>query len=313
MHPLESVPNVSEGVDHVTIDAVGGAFACCAELLDVHSDPDHNRSVYTLAARDDATLVRAVFNGVATAVERLDLTRHTGVHPRVGVADIIPFVALRPVDAERAEAAARELGSLVGEVLRVPVFLYGSAGDGRRPAFFRRGGPQELAHRLATQELTPDFGPRRLHPTAGAALVGARGPLVAFNVELATPDVEVARAVASVVRASGGGLPGVQAIGLALAHTGTTQVSTNVIDVGVASLHALVERIRLEAGSRGAHVLRGELVGLVPARVVQRAAGRPEDELPDEAGLAAAAAALALEALPAEAVIELRLRAAGLT
>jgi glutamate formiminotransferase len=309
---LESVPNVAEGCDLAAIDEIGSAFSRRATVIDVHSDPDHHRSVYTLVAPDDGSLVEAVAEGVAAAVARLDLRRHTGVHPRVGVADVIPFVPLRPGDMPRAEAAALALARRVGDDLGVPVFLYGAVGEGRRPAFFRRGGPSELARRIATGELDPAFGPRRLHPSAGAALVGARAPLVAFNVELATADIEIARAVAAAVRASDGGMEGVQAIGLFLAQTGNAQVSTNVIDVDVAPLHLLVERIRLEAAARGVELVRGELVGLVPARVVQRAAGSSEAEFPDAAALAAAAAAFALEELTPEMVLELRLHAAGL-
>ncbi len=273
MLPLESVPNVSEGSDPVAIAAIRAAFARAGRVLDVHSDPDHDRTVYTLVAPSDDALVDAVVAGVAAAVERIDLTRHDGIHPRVGAADVVPIVPLRPADEPRAVAVALEVGRRIGAELGVPVFVYGAIGAGRRPAFFRRGGLAELARRLEGGEVEPAFGPRRLHPTAGAALVGVRAPLVAFNVELATSDVEVARAIAAAVRAAGGGLPGVQAIGLLLTRTGNAQVSMNIVDVDATPLHVVVERVRDEAARRGVEVVGGELVGLVPARVVLDAAG----------------------------------------
>lgn len=309
---LESVPNVSEGRDPDAIAAIGAAFSTCAPLLGVHSDPDHHRSVYTLAGDDDARLVSSLLAGVAEALDRIDLRRHSGVHPRVGAVDVVPLVAIAPGDMPRACAAALDLGSQLAAGLSLPVFLYGEVGERRLPAFFRRGGPVELQRRVDAGEVTPAFGPSRLHPTAGAVLVGARAPLVAFNVELATGDVEIARAVARLVRESSGGMPGVQALGLALARTGTVQVSMNVVDVDRAPLHTVVARVRAETAAHGVAIVRGELVGLVPARVVQRAAGAPEHELPDRASRERAALALALPALPAGAVLEIRLQAAGL-
>jgi glutamate formiminotransferase len=179
----------------------------------------------------------------------------------------------------------------IGEELRLPVFLYAESADGRAPAFFRRGGPDELQRRVDAGELSPDFGPPQLDAAAGAVLVGARRPLVAFNVELETGEVEIARAIAAAVRESGGGLAGVQALGLALACTGRAQVSMNLLDLEATSLHQVVARVRAEAEARGVEVAGGELVGLVPAGVVA----------------AAAAPALALSALPSDRVLELRL------
>jgi glutamate formiminotransferase len=304
---LESVPNVSEGSDAGVIAAIATAFERVGTVLDVHSDADHDRSVYTLVAASDAALVDAVVTGVAAAVARIDLSRHDGVHPRVGAADVVPIVPLAPEDEPRAVAVALEVGRRIGAELGVPVFTYGAIGDGRRPVHYRRGGLAELARRLEQGEISPAFGPPRLHPTAGAALVGVRPPLVAFNVELSTPDVEVARAIAAVVRAADGGLPGVQAIGLLLARTGNAQVSINLVDIDATPLHVVVEHVRDEAARRGVEVTLGELVGLLPTRVVLDAAGSAAGGLPDAETRARAAQALLLPALPASSVLELRL------
>ena len=270
--PLESVPNFSEGRDAGTIEALRAALAAHAEVLDVHSDGDHNRSVFTVVADDDA-LVGALVGGVACARERIDLRRHEGAHPRIGSADVVPVVPLRPDDGERARAAARGVAERVGEELALPVFLYGDLAPGRGPAFFRRGGPEELQRRIETGELAPDFGPSQLDPRAGGVIVGARRPLIAFNVNLETDDVEVARAIAAVVREKGGGFPGVRALGLALPRAGHAQVSMNVEDYEAAALHEILERVEAEAAARGVEVSGSELVGLMPAAAAAAAAG----------------------------------------
>jgi glutamate formiminotransferase len=263
---LEAVPNVSEGRNADTVSAIGSAFAGAAALLDVHSDTDHNRSVFTLAGARDG-LLESLVAGIAAAVELVDLRQHVGVHPRVGAADVAPLVPLAPEEIERAADAARALAARIGSELGLPVFLYGEIGAGRRPAFFRRGGLDELRRRVESGELAPDHGPARIDPRSGAVLVGARHALVAYNLELATGDVEVARAIARAVRGSTGGMPGVQAIGLYLPSSGRVQVSMNVVEVEQAPLHEVVERVRAEALARGAQVVDGELVGLLPERV----------------------------------------------
>jgi glutamate formiminotransferase len=267
---LEAVPNVSEGRDARVIAAVREAFAAHAALLDVHSDRDHHRSVFTLAAEEEE-LADALLAGITRAVELIDLRRHEGVHPRVGVADVVPLVPLEPGDMSRAVDRARALAARIGDELGLPVFLYGDAGGDLRPAFFRRGGLDELTRRVEAGELVPDAGPARLDPRSGAVLVGARPPLVAYNLVLATDEVEVARAIATAVRGSSGGLPGLQAIGLTLESTGRAQVSMNVIDIDAAPVHEVVLRVRAEAHERGVEIHSGELVGLVPERVVRDA------------------------------------------
>ena len=272
---LETVPNVSEGRDASVIAAVGDAFGSGATLLDVHADADHHRSVFTLVG-EPGDLVRSLLDGAATARERIDLRAHEGVHPRVGVVDVVPLVPLVREEMPDARRVALAVAESLGRELEVPVFLYGEVGGGTRPAFFRLGGVDELVRRMASGELVADYGPNRLDPRTGAALVGARPPLVAYNVDLATADLDVARGIAAVIRESGGGMPGVQAIGLFLPRSGRVQVSMNVLDLELSPLHEVVRRVEHEAITRGAAVVGGELVGLVPERVLDAAtaAGR---------------------------------------
>jgi glutamate formiminotransferase len=288
--PLESVPNFSEGRDLATIDALAIALAAHAELLDVHADRDHNRSVFTLVGTEEQ-LADALLAGVACAKDRIDLRRHEGAHPRIGAADVVPLVPLQPDDMPRARDAATAIAARIGDELELPVFLYGELAGGGGPAHFRRGGPDELQRRVDAGELRPEHGPARLHPSAGAVLVGARRPLIAFNVNLATRDVEVARAIAMAVREADGGFPGVRALGLELPAAGLVQVSMNVEDWEAAALHVIVARIEQEAKSHGVEVANAELVGLMPAGAAAAAAG----------------SVLHIEGFDASRVLELRL------
>jgi glutamate formiminotransferase len=268
---LEAVPNFSEGRDRTTIEAIGAALARRARLLDVHSDPDHNRSVFTVVGEDEE-LVEALVGAVECARDRIDLRRHQGAHPRIGAADVVPVVPLRPDDMERAKAAALQVAGRIG-ALGLPVFLYGELAAARGPAFFRRGGTEGLAWRLAQGEVAPDFGPRELHPTAGGVIVGARRPLIAFNVDLRDAQLDDARAIASSIRERDGGFPGVRALGLELPGSGRVQVSMNIEDWEATALHEIVARIESEAAALGADVERAELVGLMPAGAAAAAAG----------------------------------------
>ena len=270
--PLESVPNFSEGRDTETIEALRSALSTHADVLDLHSDADHNRSVFTLVG-DDTSLVEALLAGVACARERIDLRRHEGAHPRIGAADVVPIVALDPRDRERARDCALRLADRIGAEIGLPVFLYGDSAPERGPAFYRRGGPEELQRRIDAGELRPDYGPAELDERAGGVIVGARRPLIAFNVNLATDEVEIARAIAAVVREKGGGFPGVRALGLLLPRAGRAQVSMNVEDYEAAALHEIVERVESEAHARGVEVAGAELVGLMPAGAAASAAG----------------------------------------
>jgi glutamate formiminotransferase len=287
--PLESVPNFSEGRDAATLEALAGVLSARAQLLDIHADTDHNRSVFTLVADDD-DLVEALAAAVACALERIDLRRHEGAHPRVGAADVVPVVPVRPADMERAKRAALALGERIGGELEAPVFLYGELAAGRGPAFFRAESLEGLRRRVDSGELTPAFGPNRIDERSGAVLVGARGPLIAFNVNL-RGELATAREIASVIRERDGGFPGVRALGLELQRAGLVQVSTNVEDWEAVALHELLSAIEREATARGASVVGSELVGLMPGGAAAAAAG----------------AALRIEGFDAGRVLELRL------
>ena len=289
--PLESVPNLSEGRDERVLADLRAAMSAPARLLDVHVDGDHHRSVYTLVGYGEE-LVETLVRGVRRAVELIDLRAHAGAHPRVGAADVVPLVPIRPEDEERARAAALVLADRLADELELPIFFYGRlTADGREPAFFRRGGPEELQRRVDAGELRPDRGPERLHPTAGAVVLGVRRPLIAFNVNVRSGDVEVARAIARIIRERDGGFPGVRALGLDLPRAGLVQVSMNVTDWEAAALHEIVARIREEAAARGTEVAGSELVGLMPAG----------------AAVAAAGPALGIAGFDADHVLELRL------
>lgn len=258
MTTLLAYPNVSEGRDADAIGRIGAAFGL--GLLDVHSDPDHHRSAYTLAG-GPGELASAVIKGAAQVVELVTLDSHEGVHPRVGALDVAPIVYLDHADRGAACAEALVLADRLGAELELPVFLYGILAGGRTRAQLRRGGPAELARRIAAGELRPDFGPPQLHPSAGAVLVAARPPLVAFNVELEAPaTLEDAQAIAAKVREGGSeGLPGVRAIGLWLSQAGVAQVSTNLEDHRATSLAQVLAAVARHAEPAGA-----ELVGLAP-------------------------------------------------
>jgi glutamate formiminotransferase len=268
---LEAVPNFSEGRDGEVIDALRSVLSAPARLLDVHVDADHHRSVFTLVGEPEP-LVETLLAGIACARDRIDLARHEGAHPRIGAADVVPVVPMRPDDMDAAKEAAAELARLVGTELGLPVFLYGELAPGRGPAFFRRGGTQELQRRIDAGELEPDVGPAWLDEHAGGVIVGARRPLIAFNVNL-RGELEAAKAIAAVVRETGGGFPGVRALGLDLPRAGVVQVSMNVEDWEAAALHEIVARIEAEAAAHGAEVVGSELVGLMPAGAAAAAAG----------------------------------------
>jgi glutamate formiminotransferase / 5-formyltetrahydrofolate cyclo-ligase len=257
---LMAVPNVSDGRRRQLLQRIEAAFAP-ARFLDLHADPDHNRSVFTLAGRQ-GELADGLVAGARAIVEGVDVSLHGGVHPYVGALDVLPVVyrseAQRgPACAELLTAAAR-----IGDELELPVVLYGELAtrpDQRERAALRAGGPAELARRIAAGEVVPDFGPARAHPTAGVVLAAVRPPLIAFNVDLATPDLDAARRIAASIREADGGLPGVRAIGLWLEQRGCVQVSTNVHDHRAAPLAEIVAAVRAQAP-----VAEAELVGLAP-------------------------------------------------
>lgn len=271
---LLAVPNVSEGRDAARIDALERAFSAGVALLDRHSDPDHNRTVFTLAGEPEALTV-ALARGATEAIRSIDMSTHEGVHPVVGALDVSPLVWIEPGDRAQARAAAVDVADRVGD-LGVPVFLYGelAAGPERvERAYFRNGGLTELWLRMGAGELRADRGPAQPHRTAGATLVTARPPLGAFNVELDSGELDLGRAVAAGLRESGGGLVGVRAIGLPLS-SGRVQVSTNIQDPAATPLGMVVERIRSLAAPLGARPVEAELIGLIPVAAL---AGYPGD------------------------------------
>ncbi len=261
---VECVPNFSEGRRSEVIQALREAIESVpVALLDVSSDPDHNRTVITFAGEPEA-VAEAMFRGARAAAQHIDLTRHAGVHPRMGAVDVIPFVPLREISLAACARLARDFGRRVGDELGIPVYLYEAAAlrpDRVNLADVRRGGYEALQTEISTPARAPDFGPARLG-AAGAVAVGARGPLIAFNAYLDTDDVNIAQAIALAIRASGGGLPNLKALGLRVG--GRAQVSMNVIDFRQTSLFAIMEALRLEAHRHGVSIIHTELVGLVP-------------------------------------------------
>ncbi|HYO16534.1 MAG TPA: glutamate formimidoyltransferase [Thermoanaerobaculia bacterium] len=268
MLPLECVPNVSEGRRPEVVARLAAAAAAApgVRLLDVSSDPDHNRSVLTLAGAPDG-LQASLLALYEAALAEIDLTRHAGVHPRVGAVDVVPFVPLGDTPMEVAVAAAGRLGQEVAARFGLPVYLYEQAA--RRPerkllADIRRGGFEGFFAKIADPAWAPDYGPARVHPTAGVTVIGARFFLIAFNAVLDTPDVNVARAVARRVRESGGGLPAVRAMGVYLASRDRAQVSMNLVDYRRTSILTLLNHVRQEAEALGTRVIESEVIGLMP-------------------------------------------------
>jgi glutamate formiminotransferase len=257
------VPNFSEGRDSACVAALESSIAAVpgAIVLDRTSDTDHNRSVITFAGRPEPVLEAAV-RVAARAAELIDLTRHQGVHPRLGSLDVLPFVPLHGATLADCAELAHRAGERIWNELRIPVYFYEAAAkrpECRKLEDARRG------------TLPPDLGGPALHPTAGAIIVGARKVLIAFNINLATSDIAVAKDIARSIRASSGGLPGVKALGLPLASRSLVQVSMNLTDFEQTSVHTVFDTVRLLAAARGVEVADSELIGLLPRQVVETA------------------------------------------
>jgi glutamate formiminotransferase/glutamate formiminotransferase/formiminotetrahydrofolate cyclodeaminase len=262
--PLVAVPNFSEGRSERVIEALEATLGCHARVLNRHFDTEHNRSVYTLAGEPEK-LVEGLVAGAEHALDLIDMRRHQGAHPHIGALDVAPAVWQTDDRRDDAVAVARQTAEGLAN-LGIPVFFYGelaTAPERVERAYFRRGGPAELARRMGSGELIPDLGPSEPHPSAGASLVTAREPLVAFNVELDTSNPEIARAVAAELREAGGGLPGVRALGLPR-EGGRTQVSLNIHDPKAVPLARVVAEITRIAAEHGAKPIEAELVGLAP-------------------------------------------------
>jgi glutamate formiminotransferase len=265
---IECVPNVSEGRRTDVIAALARAIAVPGvKILDQSSDPSHNRTVYTFAG-EKAPVREAALRLFAAAIESIDLRTHDGVHPRIGAVDVVPFVPLREVTMDECVALARDVAQTVSDEFGLPVFLYeeAAATDERRNlAEVRRGGLNGVAHRMKHADWRPDYGPDRPHPSAGATAIGARQILIAYNVNLASNRLSVAKRIASTIRASSGGLPFVKAMGVQLEHRGIVQVSMNLTNYKETSMMTVFDAIAREASVDGVRVLESEIVGLVPA------------------------------------------------
>jgi glutamate formiminotransferase len=275
---IECVPNFSEGRDRDVVARIVAAIASVpgAAVLGQTSDADHNRSVVTFAG-GPGPVAEAAFRAIERAVALIDLNHHEGVHPRIGAADVVPFVPMYGVSMDDCVEIARQLGARVWSELRVPVYLYEAAA--RRPdrmnlADIRRGGFEKLRDDVHLDAgRLPDFGEAALHPTAGACAIGARKFLVAFNINLETADVEVARRIARKIRFSSGGLPAVKAMGLGLKSRGHAQVSINLTDFEVTPLDAVFQAVHAEAERLGAGIRGAELIGLIPEKALETAGG----------------------------------------
>lgn len=265
---IECVPNFSEGRDKQIVEKIADAFSAKdnVKLLDYSSDADHNRSVITVAGEPEA-LKEAVIEAVGIAVELINLTKHSGQHPRMGAVDVIPFIPIKNVTMDEAITLSKEVGDAIGEKYNLPVFLYEkSATQQHREnlANVRKGEFEGLKEKMLSPEWKPDFCPLQPHPTAGAVAVGARMPLVAYNVNLNTSDLEIATAIAKKVRHIGGGLRFCKAMGVELEDKGITQVSMNLTDYTKTSIYRAHEMVRMEAKRYGVTVAGGEVIGLVP-------------------------------------------------
>lgn len=269
---IEAVPNFSEGRRPEVIAALMEAIqAPGVWLLDVSSDPDHNRTVITVAGEPDAVL-EGLFRAVAMAAQRINLFEHRGEHPRIGAADVVPIVPIEGITLEECVTLAHRLGRRIGEELGLPVYLYAAAAtrpERRRLPDIRRGEFEGLLETIHLPERAPDYGPAKVGP-AGATVVGARPFLIAYNIYLHSSDVEIARKIARQVRESSGGLPAVQAKGFLV--EGKAQVSMNLLDTDLTPLHGVYERVAALAAEEDVEVASSELIGLIPQRVLLQAA-----------------------------------------
>lgn len=273
---MECVPNFSEGRDKVKIEKIADAFRGKegVKLLDYSSDTDHNRSVITVVGEPGA-LKNAVIDAIGRAVELIDLTQHRGQHPRMGAADVVPFIPIRNVTMAEAITLSKEVAQTVGEKYHLPVFLYeksASAPHRENLASVRKGEFEGLGKKMQLPEWQADFGPAEPHPTAGAVAIGARMPLVAYNVNLGTDNIEIAEAISRKVRHIGGGLHYCKAMGVALHARGITQVSMNLTDYTKTAIYRAHEMVRMEAQRYGVPVVGGEVIGLVPMEALMDAA-----------------------------------------
>jgi len=269
---IECIPNFSEGRNAVVLSALQDAIKNISgvSLLDIHTDTDHNRSVFTIAGSPKA-IEEAAFRLTESAVRHIDLTKHHGQHPRMGAVDVMPFVPIKNATMADCVALAKRVGERIAGELSLPVFLYEEAAmdPGRKNlADIRRGGFEGMAKKLCQPEWKPDFGGCTPHPTAGVVAVGARKPLIAFNINLDTPDIDIANAIAKAVRGSSGGLAYCKALGMFLKERNIAQVSMNLVDYENTPIYRVFEMVRMEAARYGVKIIGSELVGLAPAKAL---------------------------------------------
>jgi glutamate formiminotransferase len=265
---IECVPNFSEGRDKQKIEAIVDSFRGKrnVKLLDYSNDEDHNRLVVTVVGEPE-DVKNAVIEAVGKAVELIDMTKHHGQHPRMGAVDVIPFIPIRNITQDEAVALSKEVAQIVAEQYRLPVFLYeksASAPHRENLAAIRKGEFEGMAEKIKQDEWKPDFGPSERHPTAGVVAIGARMPLVAYNVNLGTANLEIANSIAKKVRHIGGGLRYCKAMGVALEDRGITQVSMNLTDYTKTAIYRAHELVRIEANRYGVPIVGAEVIGLIP-------------------------------------------------
>ncbi len=275
---IECVPNFSEGRRKEVVDSIVHSIRSVpgTKVLDVEMDPDHNRSVVTFAGNRES-VQESAFRAARSAIELIDLTKHKGEHPRMGALDVLPFVPISGATIEDCVEIATRVGSRIAKHLNIPVYMYEAAS--RRPErrnleVVRKGQFEGLREAILTDDSRfPDFGPRAVHPTGGAIAVGARMPLIAFNVNLRSTDVGVAKAIAKRIRASGGGMPHVKALGFDLREKGMVQVSMNLTDYTVTPISKVFLEVKREAEAEGVEVAESEVIGLIPLDAVCDLAG----------------------------------------
>ena len=276
MKIVECVPNFSEGRQKDVIEKIIAAVRGVdgVKALDYSSDPSHNRTVLTFVGEPMA-VKEAAFRVAEKAAELIDMEQHQGEHPRIGAADVIPLIPISGVSMEECVELARELGRDIGEKLGIPVYLYEEAAtrpDRKNLAHVRRGEYEGLKEAIKTPERQPDFGPAQMHPRAGAVAVGARPPLVAYNINLDTDNVDIAKAIARTIRGSSGGYPSIKALGVLIEETGKAQVTINVCNYKEVSLARVFETVKIEAERYGVNIPGSEIVGLVPMEALLDAA-----------------------------------------
>lgn len=265
---MECVPNFSEGRDHEKIEKIVNPFRCKegVKLLDYSNDEDHNRMVVTVVGEPKA-LKEALLEAIAVAVKEIDLTKHEGQHPRMGAVDVVPFIPIKGCDTEEAIALSKETGEEIAKRFNIPVFLYEKSATSparENLANIRKGQFEGMEEKIKLPEWKPDFGPAERHPTAGTVAVGARMPLVAYNINLNTPDLNIATSIAKRIRFIGGGLRFCKAMGVDLHDRGITQVSINMTDFTRTHLYQAMEMVRYEAKRYGVSIVGSEIIGLVP-------------------------------------------------